>query len=254
MGYNRREFISLAGAALSVPVISPVFAEVSGEVRCLAYDVEGHSLPPTAFERFHLCDSLMRPFTVTFETGPGEVRFMPPVDKSFRIALPLTVPGFGEVFAYADDGGPGYTERSLGSASPLVLNYAFARDRMATVRKVEADCKQVGVVISPETQQRIDAAQASLKRAETAGDDRTALVRASMESLRDSLWAGEMLVLARAKAAIERRPVRNGFLFGCNGFGLAAGYPETLNQFADVFNYTTIPIYEGWVEREKRAS
>ncbi len=251
MEFNRREFISLASAAIAVPAVSPVFAEVSSQIRCLAYDAEGQPLPPTALERFYLCDSLMRPITVAFETGSGEIRFVPPADKSFRIALPLTVPGFGEVFVYADDSGPGYTERSLGGANGLVLNYAFARDRMATVRRVEADCKQLGVVISPQTQQRIDAAQSSLKRAEAARDDRTAQVRASMESLRDSLWAGEMLVLARAKAAIERRPARTGFLFGCNGFGLAAGYPETLNQFAAVFNYTTIPIYEGWVEPEK---
>ncbi len=251
MEFNRREFISLASAAIAVPAVSPVFAEVSSQIRCLAYDAEGQPLPPTALERFYLCDSLMRPITVAFETGSGEIRFVPPADKSFRIALPLTVPGFGEVFVYADDSGPGYTERSLGGANGLVLNYAFARDRMATVRRVEADCKQLGVLISPQTQQRIDAAQSSLKRAEAARDDRTAQVRASMESLRDSLWAGEMLVLARAKAAIERRPARTGFLFGCNGFGLAAGYPETLNQFAAVFNYTTIPIYEGWVEPEK---
>ena len=66
-----------------------------------------------------------------------------------------------------------------------------------------------------------------------------------MESLRDSLWAAELLSLARARSIIERNTVRSGFLFGCNGFGLAAGYPDTLNQFAAVFNYTTIPIYEG---------
>jgi hypothetical protein len=165
--------------------------------------------------------------------------------------VPLTVPGFGQVFVYADDGGEGYNERSLHRASPIVLNYPFARDRMATVRKVETDCRQSGVVISPETQKRIDAAQSSLTRAGDAGADRAAQARASMESLRDSLWAGEMLVLARASAAIEHREPRTGFLFGCNGFGLAPGYPDTLKQFEEVFNYTTIPIYEGWVEPEK---
>lgn len=250
-GYNRREFLALASLALSAPAVSSAFAETSGELECLIYDAQGEPLPPSALERFHLCDSLMRPFTVPFETDAGRVRFTPPSDKPFRISVPLTVPGFGQVFVYADDRGPGYTARSLSQANPLVLNYAFARDRMATVRKVEADSKQLGAIISPETQQRIDAAQASLTRAERAGPDRTAQVRASMESLRDSLWAGEMLVLARARATIARRRWRHGFLFGCNGFGLAPGYPETLNQFAAVFNYTTIPIYEGWVEPEK---
>ena len=250
-GVSSFALTSLASAAFSVPVLPPVFAEVSGETQCLVYDAEGQPLPPSALERFHLCDSLMRPITAAFETGSGVVRFKPPADKSFRIGLPLMAPGFGQVFVYADDWGAGYTERSLSRTNPIVLNYAFARDRMATVRRVEADCKQSGVVISPETQRRIDAAQSCLTRAEATGDDRTAQVRASMESLRESLWAGEMLVLARARAAIERRPARNGFLFGCNGFGLAAGYPESLNQFAAVFNYTTIPIYEGWVEPEK---
>jgi endo-1,4-beta-xylanase len=250
-GFNRREFIALASLAISVPTISSAFAEASGEIECLIYDAQGESLPPSALERFHLCDALMRPFTVPFETDSGRVRFTPPSDKPFRISVPLSVPGFGQVFVYADDGGLDYTAHSLGRATPLVLNYAFARDRMATVRKVEVDCKQLGVVISPETQHRIDAAQASLTRAEAAGADRAGQVRAAMESLRDSLWAGEMLVISRAQSAIARRLPRKGFLFGCNGFGLAQGYPETLKQFEAVFNYTTIPIYEGWVEPEK---
>jgi endo-1,4-beta-xylanase len=251
VGFNRREFLLLASAAVSLPTITSAFAETSGEIQCLGYDAQGEPLPPSALERFYLCDQLMRPFTVPFETASGEVRFTPPSDKPFRISIPLTVPGFGQVFVYADDGGPGYTASSLGRATPLVLNYAFARDRMATVRRVEADCKRLGVAILPETQQRIDAAQASLSRAEAAGSNRTTQVRASMESLRDSLWAGEMLVIARARTAIARRLPRQGFLFGCNGFGLAPGYPETLNQFAALFNYTTIPIYEGLVEPEK---
>src|SRR5215469_15132241 len=184
-GYNRREFLALASLAVSVPTISSTFAETSGEVQCLVYDAEGQPLPASALERFHLCDSLLRPFTMPFETDAGRVRFTPPSDKPFRISVPLTVPGFGQVFVYADDSGPGYTARSLGRANPLVLNYAFARDRMATVRGIEADCKRLGVVISSETQQRIEAAQASLVRAEQAGTDRTAQVRASMESLRD---------------------------------------------------------------------
>jgi hypothetical protein len=242
MVYNRREFISLASAALSLPAISPVFAEVLGEIQCLVYDAERRPSPPAALERFHLCDSLMRPISAPFETGSGEVRFKPPTEKSFRIALPLNVPGFGQVFVYADDEGAGYTDRSLGRANHVVLNCAFARDRMATVRNVEADCKQSGVVISTETQGRIDAAQSGLRRAEASGADRTAQVRASMESLRDSLWAGEMLVLARARTAIERRIPRNGFLFGCNGFGLAPGYPDTLKQFAALLTTRQSPF------------
>jgi len=246
---NRREFLALASATLAVTASSAVGAPALAQ--CLVYDDKGQPLPAEGFDRFHLCDLLMRPFTTPFEGASGEVRFTPPADRPFRIALPLSVPGFGQVFAYADDGGAGYTPSSLARANPLVLNYAFARDRMATVRKLVKECGQRGVAISPETQHRIDSAQAALERAEAAGSDRTAQVRASMESLRDSLYAGEMLVVARAEHAIAHQPARYGFLFGCNGFGLAAGYPEALNQFQALFNYTTLPIYEGWVEPEK---
>jgi len=246
---NRREFLALASAALAVPAISA--AEAPASAQCLVYDDKGQPLAAAGFDRFHLCDLLMRPFTTPFEAASGEVRFTPPADQPFRIGMPLSVPGFGQVFVYADDGGAGYTDRSLAHTNPLVLNYAFARDRMATVRKLVTECGQMGVAISPETQHRIDSAQASLDRAGAAGADRTAQVRASMESLRDSLYAGEMLVVARAQHAIAHQPARNGFLFGCNGFGLAAGYPEALNQFQALFNYTTLPIYEGWVERQK---
>ena len=119
-GYNRREFLALASLALSVPAVSSAFAETSGELECLIYDAQGEALPPSALERFHLCDSLMRPFTVPFETDSGRVRFTTPSDRPFRISVPLTVPGFGQVFVYADESGPGYTARSLSQATPLV--------------------------------------------------------------------------------------------------------------------------------------
>jgi hypothetical protein len=162
MRYNRRE---LASAALSVTVLSPAFAVVLCEIQCLVCGAEGRTLPPSALQRFHLWNYLMRPNSVAFESGSGEVSIKPPAEKSFRIALPLNVPGFGQVFVYADDEGAGCTDRSLGRASPMVLNYALACDRMATVRMVELDCKQSAAVISTQTQERIDAAQSSRRRA-----------------------------------------------------------------------------------------
>lgn len=252
LNYNRREFLALTSLALAAPALPTISAaETPAPARCLVYDDQGKPLPAAGFERFHLCDQLMRPFTTPIDATSGEVRFTPPTDPPFRIGMPLSVPGFGQVFVYADDRGAGYTGRSLARATPLVLNNAFARDRMATVRKLVTECGQLGVSISPENQRRIDSAQAALDRATAAGADRTTQVRASMESLRDSLYAGEMLVIARAQHAIARQPARPGFLFGCNGFGLAAGYPQALLLFQALFNYTTIPIYEGWVEPQK---
>ena len=280
LNYSRRDFISFAGLALAAPAASavpgiagapnrlsaasaqehlPAVApgDAPATVECLVFDANGDPLPPSALkvrelDRFHLCDLLMRPFTSPdVEETAGSVRFTPPTDRPFRIAMPLDVPGFGRVFSYADDGGRGWTARSLAQASPLVLNYAFAKDRMATVRRMAADCNRLGVVISPETQRRIDTAQAALDRAEKAEADRATRVQESMKSFGDSLYAGEMLVLARAQRAIANQFIRPGFLFGCDGFGLASGSPEVRHLFQKAFNYTTIPIYEGWVEKEK---
>jgi len=252
LNYSRREFLAFTGLALAVPAISAISAaETPAPARCLLYDDQGQPLPAARFERFHLCDQLMRPFTTPIDAAAGEVRFTQPSDPAFRIGMPLSVHGFGQVFVYADDGGAGHTGRSLMRATALVLNYAFARDRMATVRKLGTECGALGVTIAPETQRRIDSAQVVLDRATGASADRTAQARASMESLGDSLYAGEMLVVARAQRAIARQAARPGFLFGCNRFGLASGYPEALNLLQALFNYTTIPIYGGWVEPQK---
>jgi GH35 family endo-1,4-beta-xylanase len=245
--WNRRQvLVAATGLALSTRLS---FAAASGDVRCLIFDYEGKPLGSDAMKRFHLCDLKMRPFTLEPKITTGEIQFTPPANRPFRIALPLKVPTFGEVFVYADNQGQGYTPQSLGKASPLVLNYAFAVDRMATVRNLAADCAKQSVDISPDLQRRIDAAGASLKRAQAAKGDQAALVRYSNESLRDSLWAGDLLCFARAKARIARSGARPGFLFGCNGFTMDNS--DFRRTFAALFNYTTMPIYRGWVEPVK---
>jgi hypothetical protein len=120
LNYNRREFLAVTGLALAVPAISTISpAETPAPARCQVYDNQGQPLPAAGFERFHLCDQLMCPFTTTIDASAGEVRFTPPSDPAFRIGMPLSVPGFGQVFVYADDGGAGYTGRSLTRATPL---------------------------------------------------------------------------------------------------------------------------------------
>ncbi|MGC1461550.1 MAG: hypothetical protein WA802_05070, partial [Terracidiphilus sp.] len=211
---RRQVLVAATGLALSTRLS---FAGASADARCLIFDYEGKPLAADAMKRFHLCDLKMRPFTLEPKISTGEIQFTPPANRPFRIALPFKVPTFGEAFVYADNRGEGYTPHSLGKASPLVLNYAFAVDRMATVRKLAADCAKQNVAISPVLQRRIDDADASLKRAEAAKGDQAALVRYSNESLRESLWAGDLLCFARAQARIVRNGARPGFLFGANG-------------------------------------
>lgn len=248
MQWNRRQVLATAGLAFSAARVST--AAANAVARCLVYDHQGQPLPAEAMRRFHLCDLQLRPFTLEPKTAAGEIQFTPPAGRPFRIALPLRVPGFGEVFIYADDRGAGYTPRSLAKAGPLVLNHAFAVDRLATVRKLAAECAKLNITLSPELRRRIDAAQAALDLADAARSDRAALVRHSMDSLRESLWAGDMLVFARAQQRIARQGARPGFLFGCNGFDMtsSARFRQT---YQGLFNYTTLPIYRGQVEPQK---
>jgi hypothetical protein len=69
-------------------------------------------------KRFHLCDLEMRPFTLERKIATGEIQFTPPSNRPFRIALPLKVPTFGEVFVYADNRGPVASSKQS-AATPL---------------------------------------------------------------------------------------------------------------------------------------
>lgn len=242
---TRRECImAIASVASASPIQGAQLA------RCTILDAHGDPVSPAALGRFHLCDLLLRPFTINPTLAAGEVAFDPPA-KPFRIALPLQVPGFGQVFVYADNRGAGYTRASLAKTGDLLLNYEFAADRLATVRRVAEDCRKLGVAIPSPTEARIAAAARFLQNADAARDERRACTHAAMESLRESLWAGEELVFARAQYRIAKQAPRPGFLFGSNAFGFASGPDWYRAYFAKLLNYATIPFYRGMLEREE---
>ncbi len=215
--------------------------------RCTVLDHRGEPLPVDQFARFHACDLLMRPFTINPQLEPGTATFPVP-ERPFRITLPLTVPGFGQVFVYADNRGRGLTAQSF-SEKPMLLNYEFAADRLATVQSLLEDCRRGGIAVSETAQKRVEKADAFFKQAEAVADDRRAHIAALMSSLCESLWAGEMLTVERADHAIAGNGPRPGFLFGSNAFG----YPELgkkyAEQFEAAFNFATLPFYRGGVER-----
>jgi GH35 family endo-1,4-beta-xylanase len=157
--------------------------------------------------------------------------------------VPLQVPGFGHVFLYADNRGAGYTRSTLAKSSELLLNYEFATDRLATVRALEESCRSSGVVIPTAIEGRIAGAGELWQKARALRADAPACARTSMESLRESLWAGEALVLQRARHRIARQPKRPGFLFGSNVQGFASGPQWYRDQFVRLFNYATVASF-----------
>lgn len=242
---TRRDWISTIGVGAAVAL--PAYAAAK-PVRCTVLDDRGAPVPVEALARFYMCDLLLRPSPIDPKFAPGEVVF-DPIDKPFRISVPLRVPGFGHVFLYADNRGAGYTSASLAGNDGLLLNYEFAADRLATVRRLADQCRSSGVVIAGSTERRVMAAAELLRKADTAPKDPPACARASMESLRESLWAGEELVLERARQRIAKQGPRPGFLFGCNAFQFATGQDWYRERYAGLFNYATLPFYRGWVEQ-----
>ncbi len=219
--FSRREI-------LFVPALAA--AAAAGEVRCTVRDASGNPLAVDDMRRLHLSDLLTRAIPSEPQFAAGEARFTPPPGP-FRIGLPTTVPGFGQVVLYADKRGAGYTAADF--SRPLALEEEFANDRLAAARKVLAECRQSGWVIPQKTSERIDKAAALLGR------------REYFPSLAESLWAGEELVFERAKQSIAKNGPRPGFLFGCNAFSFPRLGRPYAERFEAVFNYATVPFYLG---------
>jgi len=242
---TRREWIVAMASAAAAP---PSRAERPAQ--CIILDGQGQPVAAEAMARFHICDLLLRPITLAPKIAAGEITFDPP-GQPFRISLPLQVPGFGHVFVYADNRGVGYTRASLAKRGGLLLNYEFAADRLATARGLVENCRKLGVAIPSPTEGRISAAAELLQKADGAYGDPPAFARAAMESLRESLWAGEELVLERARYRISKQSPRPGFLFGANAFGFASSPEWYREYYTKLLNYGTIPFYRGMLEPEK---
>jgi endo-1,4-beta-xylanase len=62
-------------------------------------------------------------------------------------------------------------------------------------------------------------------------------------SLVESLWAGEIAVLSRARSAIARQQSRTDFKFGGNFFGYNRNNPKYTELFSNLFDFATVPFY-----------
>jgi len=244
--FTRREMAQPLAAGMAAG--ARLLAGAAPAARCTVVNDRGEPLSTGDLTRFHVCDLLMRPFPIQPQFEPGAVAFEPP-RQAFRIGLPLAVPGFGNVFVYANNRGRGYTARAF--SQPLFLNLEFASDRLATVQGLLEECRRSNVTISAAARGRADKAKALLARAEALGSDRAAQAHALTASLSESLWAGELIAVERADQVIARRGARPGFLFGCNAFQYPEYGERYAEQFQAVFNFATVPFYRGMVEREQ---
>ena len=218
------------------------------KIKCKLLNAEGKPFEVSKMDRFHICDLLNRPFQLSPEFSEGEITFLPE-ETSFRISLPVEVPGFGIVFLYADNGGEGYSAKSLEKIDVLFLNVEFASDRLTTIKKKLNECKKLGIQPSTEFIKRFDAAEQYFNKCNDSKSDNNGIAKWSMESLRESLYAGEMIVFEKARHLIADRGKREGFLFGCNAFEFR-DYGSTYTKlFESLFNFATLPFYMSGVQK-----
>ena len=228
---KRREVLwSLAG-------IAPLWSAAGAALTARAFDPEGRPASPAQLESLLLNNADGRPFELLPQLkGEGTVTIGVPGQK-FELTMLLPVRGFGEVYLYADDiRGP-----------EVLLNYEFARSRAAFVRRYVKAAQAEGVSFSGEVTRRLEAGEAALNRARSASGV-PARVGHSNDSLAETMWAGEMAALERARHRIRRQGPRPGFLFGAGAFGYARS-EEYAKLYDALLNFATLPFYRNAIER-----
>ncbi len=238
---NRRQLLqNLAGAAA---IANPAVAAAK-PLTVRAFEPDG---TPCASER-------LKGLILTDPGGqPYRLQATPQIEGTASIDLPkgkfemmmiLPVRDFGQVYLYADNAGPLYAPSAAGE---LLLNYEFARSRAAFVRRYMKAAQAEGVNFSPGVAERISRGEAALAKA-AATREPAARAGHSNESLTDTMWAGEMAAVERARHHISGNGPRSGFLFGCNAFRYAKS-EEYARLYRDLLNFGTVPFYRASTEK-----
>ncbi len=226
---SRREILLSAAVA-------PLAGAAARTITVHAFDPMGKPAGARQLESLLLINEDSRPFELLPKlTGEGVATIsLPP--GNFQLMMRLPVAGFGEVYLYADDvRGP-----------EALLNYEFARSRAALVRRYVKAAQSAGVSFSAGLLKRLETGEEALRRA-AAANEVAERVRHSNDSLAETMWAGEMAALERARRRIERQGPRPGFLFGAAAFGLARS-AEYAERYTALLNYGTVPFYRATTE------
>ena len=259
MNINRRQFLGRAtvgcasALALRGPRVhgadsAPTAEVLPGRFTVGAYDAKGEPLAERALQGLFLFESsgdrnpLPHPRR---EVARGRLTSDAPA-VPFGCALMLTVEGFGTVRLYADAEGRGYR-----AGQQILLNRELAASRLAAVEEALRESQREGAALLPRVAERLLKARSLLRQCDAVSAEPGRAAPLAMASLGESLWAGEEVVLARARHAIARRGARRGFRFGCNFFGypaLGEGYVE---KFAALFDFATLPLYWRTFEPEE---
>ncbi len=249
---RRREFLKLAGGAVIASATLPLHARNPDEqleaedspappvasakspsqIRVLMHEADGSPLASecahTLIARHMAGDPLPQPMV----SAEGRTRITL-ASEPIQLGLRLKIPGFGEVFCYADNNGAGYSK-----PGQIEFVVAAAQTRLRRVREKADAAKKLGVPADPEFDRLLEAASHPLPT--RAGPEQIA---AAYQTLAQGLHAGERVALsiARHRIATLSRP-RSEFLFGC----LAADWqhgPEYQKLLTSLFNFGVLSWY-----------
>jgi GH35 family endo-1,4-beta-xylanase len=238
---NRRQWLKQTSGVI-VAASALWGAEARLEVR--AFEPDGRPVGADRLKTLLLTDPDGQPYHLLPEVRADGTASIELPSSQFEMMMILPVRDFGQVYLYADNGGSLYPPSPAGE---LLLNYEFARSRAAFVRRYVKAAQTEGVVFSSGVRERLERGEAALGKASEAHEPAT---RAgySNDSLADTMWAGEMAAVERARHRIARNGPRPGFLFGCNAFGYAKS-DEYARLFREQLNYCTLPFYRASTEK-----
>jgi endo-1,4-beta-xylanase len=211
-----------------------------------AFDPSGSPAPDDQLSTLLLVNPDSRPFEVLSQPkGDGTATIEMPKEK-FDLAMVLPVRDFGKVYLHSDNNGGGYSAAQV-DGRELLLNYEFARSRAGFVRRYVKSAQAEGVNFSSAMMSRLEHGEAALAQA-TAARETGVRVGHSNDSLAETMWAGEMAAVERARHRIAHQGPRPGFLFGAAAFGYGKS-EEYDRQYSALLNYGTVPFYRAATER-----
>jgi endo-1,4-beta-xylanase len=227
--------------AEDAPSSSAGLTKDTPQLRVIAHEADGKPLSTERIKTLHARDLANDPLPQPLAAATGRARIAlcaEPVQLSMR----LNVPGFGEVYCYADNQGKGYTK-------PGTVEFVVeaALTRLQRVRIALEAANRAGVPSHPELQKHLEAAARPIP--EKGGDQ----IAIAYSVLAHGLHVGERLALNCARHRISKfsKP-RHEFLFGCNSSGVARG-GEFERQFKQLFNFATISWYTWGKEQPESA-
>ena len=213
---------------------------ISGKaaLRVLLFEADGTPLEKERAQTLHARDLSNDPLPQALVVAPGRAR-IELAREPLQLSARLRVPGFGEVYCYADNNGRGYRQ-----AENINFVIDAAATRVRRVREAVAHAQREGIVPNEEIKRHLETAARPVPK------EPAARLAAAYEILAHGLHAGEKLTLQAARHRIARlKEPRRDFLFGCLAAGLGRFGPDYERRLSELFNYGTVSWYT-WKEEQ----